>query len=268
MNLLKKQMYLRDLKGQRIILTGATSGIGWYVATRLIAEGARVIVSGRRAERLRNLKLSLGNSVNLVTVQGDLCDERHREKLVDVAAQSWGGLDILINNAGVGAVGPFSGSTPQRLRHVFELDFFATAELTRLSIGWLKQSQRPVICNVTSVLAYRGVPLKSEYCAAKFAVRGWSESLRVELLRDGIRVVMVAPSTTRSEFFSALIDSDQSAAGSGFWAQSAHCVARRVCQSLKTGRSESILTAGGRLLANFSFWWPWATDRVLNRFAQ
>jgi short-subunit dehydrogenase len=261
-------MCQRDLSGSRVILTGASSGIGWYLASRLIGEGAKVVVSGRRQERLSRLRVSLGNPARLIAVAGDLCDVGHREKLVNATVDAWGGIDILINNAGVGAVGRFGESSPQRLREIFELDFFAAAELTRLAIPWLKLGSKPAICNISSVLAYRGVPLKSEYCAAKFALRGWSESLRVELIQDGIKLLMVAPSTTRSEFFNSLIDSNETPARGGPWAQSAEAVAGRVCRVLTKGRRESILTFGGKAFVAFSYWWPWATDRLLKRFTQ
>jgi short-subunit dehydrogenase len=151
---------------------------------------------------------------------------------------------------------------------VFEVDFFAALELTRLAIPYLKVGQRPMICNVTSVLAYRGVPLKSEYCAAKFALRGWSESLRVELMDCGINVVTVAPSTTRSEFFDALEDPTGRSSRNLKWAQSAQQVARRIVRTLKSGRREAVLSLGGKALVCFSYWLPGMCDRLLNRFAK
>lgn len=258
----------RTLSGSRILLTGASSGIGWYIAQQLIGEGAKLVVSGRRQERLHRLRLSLGNPRNLIALAGDLCDEGHRANLIDAVVNAWGGLDILINNAGVGAVGKFCESSPNRLRQIFELDFFAAAELTRSALSWLKSGSQPVLCNITSVLAYRGVPLKSEYCAAKFALRGWTESLRVELLLDGIQVISIAPSTTKSEFFDALIGSTGQTARGNPWAQPAPRVAAHVCRAIKYGCTESILTLGGKALVGLGYWWPWATDRLLSRWAQ
>ena len=87
-----------------------------------------------------------------------------------------------------------------------EIDFFAPVELTRLCLPVLERGKRPAVLNVGSVLSHRAVPNKSEYCAAKFAMRGWTESLRVELQSKKIDVLMLSPSTTRSEFFDSLVD--------------------------------------------------------------
>lgn len=260
-------MQRRQLYGKRIILTGATSGIGWSLACALIGAGSRVVVDGRRSERLERLHLALGNSKNLTCVPGDLCQDDHRQRLLDTAVDQMGGLDILINNAGVGAVGAFEQSSSQRMRQVFELNFFAATELTRLAIPQLKQGNSPAICNISSVLAYRGIPLKSEYCATKFALRGWSESLRVELKHWGIDVLTVSPSTTKTEFFQSLSDLPGKAMGQSILAQTSDQVARSTLRALERGHRESILSAGGKALVWFSGMCPRMTDRLLQKLA-
>lgn len=256
-----------DLSGKRVVLTGATSGIGWYLASQLIALGAVVVVDGRREERLRQLHLSLGNCRRLHILAGDVSDSDHREQLITTAIAKLGGLDILINNAGVGAIGSFESASPERLRQIFEVDFFSAAELTRLAIPLLKRGRDATICNVNSVLGYRGVPGKSEYCAAKFAMRGWSEALRLELRTSGIDVLSVSPSTTKSEFFSSLIQSDKNVKNASLGAQSSETVAKSIVHSLKRGRRESILSPGGKALVWLSQLLPRVTDSILLRYA-
>ena len=257
----------RNLANKRVIVTGATSGIGWYLTHRLIALGASVVVDGRREERLRLLRCSLGNSKRLIAVPGDICDPAHRESLVQTALDHFGGLDLLVNNAGIGAIGAFESATPERLRKILEVDFVAAAELTRLAIAPLKRGNEPAICNINSVLGYRGVPGKSEYCAAKFAMRGWTESLRVELKRYGVDVVAVSPSTTRSEFFSSLIQTDKNARSPSLGAQSCEKVADSIIRALRRRRLDSILSPGGKALVWLSQLLPRVTDRLLLRYA-
>jgi short-subunit dehydrogenase len=120
---------------------------------------------------------------------------------------------------------------------------------------------------VNSVLGYRGVPGKSEYCAAKFAMRGWSEALRLELRPKGIEVLSVFPSTTRSEFFSALIQTNQNATSPSLGAQSCEKVARSIISALKRRRRESILSPGGKALVWLSQLLPRVTDSLLMRYA-
>lgn len=257
---------MRELAGKRVVLTGATSGIGWYLATQLIGMGASVVVDGRRQERLNQLRLSLGNSRKLIAIHGDICDPLHRQQLISAANDRFGGIDLLINNAGIGAIGTFEQATPDRLRQILEVDFFAAAELTRLAIMHLKRGNDPVICNVNSVLGYRGVPGKSEYCAAKFAMRGWTESLRLELRQYGIDVLAVSPSTTRSEFFSALIQTDKSATSPSLGSQSCEKVAASIIKAVRRRRADSILSPGGKALVWLSQVLPRLTDSLLLRY--
>jgi short-subunit dehydrogenase len=191
----------------RVLLTGASSGIGFSLAKELTLKGACVLATARRLDRLEQLvEQTRHHPGKLNVLDGDLTSSAHRQRLAKWCQEHWGALDVLINNAGAGAIGPFEQASADRLRRVMEIDFFAPVELTRLSIGLLRAGNRPAILNIGSVLAHRAVPNKSEYCAAKFALRGWAESLRVELAGFGIEVLMLSPSTTRSEFFDSLVD--------------------------------------------------------------
>src|SRR4029079_8217356 len=115
--------------------------------------------------------------------------------------------DLLINNAGVGALGRFEEAGAERLRRIMEVNFFALVEMARLAIPALQQGRRPLIVNISSILGHRAVPRSSEYCASKFAVQGFSESLRAELTRLKIGVLVVSPGTTATEFFDHAVES-------------------------------------------------------------
>ncbi len=157
-------------------------------------------------------------------------------------------MDLLVNNAGIGAIGPFADATPERLRRVMEVNFFAPVELTRILIPSLRRGRAPVICNIGSVLGHRAVPMKSEYCASKFAIHGWSDSLRAELAQDGIQVTIVSPSTTQSEFFDSLLETaaDQKSVSLGSWQPER--VARATLAAIGARRSEVICSLGGKAL--------------------
>jgi short-subunit dehydrogenase len=149
-----------------------------------------------------------------------------------------------------------------------EIDFFAPAELTRLCIPLLKSGTgkypaRPAILNIGSVLAHRAVPNKSEYCAAKFALRGWAESLRVELADQGIDVLMVSPSTTRSEFFDSLVDTAADTKSRSLGSMSPERVAQLALTALRNSKRDMILSLGGKALVAMGRWFPGLTDRIL-----
>lgn len=245
----------RRLKGSRWLVTGASSGIGRALALQLARSGARLLLTARRESRLAELAESIrrdGGEADVVS--GDLAQVTTRQRLVDWVSERWGACDGLINNAGLGAVGPFVDASPQRLRDLMEVNFFAPVELTRACLPWLGRGDRPMVVNIGSVLGYVSVPDKSEYCATKFALRAWSESLAFEL-QGQIDVLLVSPSSTKSEFFDRVIDSPPEFRVNQR-PMSAETVARQTIRAMTRGRRELILSVGGRSLVRASRWFP------------
>jgi short-subunit dehydrogenase len=223
-------------------------------------------LTARRQERLEQLQQQLSEQgVEVRCLSGDITRESTRERLVDQVRQHWQGLDVLINNAGVGAIGPFARADPQRLRQIMEVNFFAPAELTRQALPLLRRGRSPILANIGSVLGSVAVPGKSEYCASKFALHGLSDALYCELKREGIDVLLVNPNTTRSEFFDHLIRRDGKVAANPL-SSSPEAVARRIVVALRRGRAELTLTLSGRALIWLDRLCPWLSRRVLTRW--
>jgi short-subunit dehydrogenase len=229
------------------IVTGASSGIGRCLAELLLAHGASVVVTARRQDRLDQISSQFGDQVHPVV--GDLTEPSIRQQIADLASSLRNGeVDLLVNNAGIGAIGPFADAPPERIRKVMEVNFFAPAELTRLLLPAIRRGRSPVICNISSVLGHRAVANKSEYCASKFAVHGWSDSLRAELAEDGVQVTLVSPSTTKSEFFDALVDTDASQESKSMGSWSPERVAQTAFAAIRSRRSEVVCSLGGKML--------------------
>ncbi|WP_442510590.1 SDR family NAD(P)-dependent oxidoreductase [Novipirellula sp. SH528] len=235
------------------VVTGASSGIGHCLCELLLDRGATVVAVARRGERLADLA-SRNCPGNLIPVVGDVTDADVRAEILTAAGRvDDGRLDLLVNNAGIGAIGPFVDADEERLRRIMEVNFFAPAELMRHAIPMLRRGRAPVICNISSVLGHRAVPDKSEYCASKFALHGLSDSVRAELARDtshgnSIQLTLVSPSTTRSEFFDSLIgsDADTQSKSIGSWPPAK--VARATLSAIESRRSEVILSLAGKAL--------------------
>jgi short-subunit dehydrogenase len=260
-------MARRSLKGKRILLTGASSGIGWELALQLARAGGQICATARRGDRLQQLQQiihELGGSC--LTVPGDITQPEHRQRLLATIQQHFGGLDILINNAGIGAMGRFDQASPERLRQIFEVNFFSAVELTRLALPLLRFGVTPQIVNISSVLGHRGVPLKSEYCASKFALHGFSDSIRAELAQDHIEVLLVSPSTTDSEFFDASLEDRTDKNWKQRGAMAPAQVARLTIRAMEKRRHEVIMTTGGRLLVWLDRMLPTLANRLLARF--
>src|SRR4051812_36080596 len=125
-------MATRTIAGCRAIVTGASSGIGRALVVQLVRQGARVLALARRSERLKELAIELsGASGHLEILAGDVTQAEVRRAALECVANTFGGLDLLVNNAGSGAAGKFADASADRLRSVMEVDFFAPAEFIR-----------------------------------------------------------------------------------------------------------------------------------------
>ncbi|WP_425617787.1 SDR family NAD(P)-dependent oxidoreductase [Anatilimnocola sp. NA78] len=240
-------MARRKISGLRILLTGASSGIGRELAIQLVQQGARVIAVARRSERLQQLAAELQQPEQFSYLVADVTKPEDRQRAIAECEQQFGGLDVLINNAGSGAIGSFAAADEARLRRIMEINFFAPVELIRLALPLLRRGNQPIIVNVSSILGHRAVPQKSEYCSSKFALHGFSDALRAEVAADKIDVLLVSPGTTETEFF-AKVEGDASKPHGRLGARSPSYVARSAIRAIVAGRHEVILTTGGRLL--------------------
>src|ERR1700731_3263961 len=166
----------RDLQGRRILITGASSGIGRCLAQLLALAGARLAVVARTEDKLRDLARSLAPA-EVVVLPADVTREEDRRRLLDLAQARLGGLDVLINNAGVASWAHFADSSEANLRQIMDVNFFAPAELIRLAIPMLVRGQQPAVVNVAWMCGRRGMPAWSEYSASKYALCGLTEAL-------------------------------------------------------------------------------------------
>jgi short-subunit dehydrogenase len=248
-------------------VTGASSGIGWEISLELARRGAKVVAVARREDRLGDLARrieAVGGS--MIAVAGDITEGQIRRKAVDAAQVQFGGLDILVNNAGVGTLGLFENADPARVRAIMEVNFFALVEMTRLAIPLLKQGRTPIVVNVSSVLGHRGAPHRSEYCASKFAVQGFSESIRAEFAKRGIDVLVVSPGPTESEFHANLLGRTDDARQPSQAPVSAAVVARKTVEAMRRGRREIIPSAWGRVFCLLNRLFPQLVDRIMSRY--
>lgn len=196
----------RELRGKRILVTGASSGIGRALAEEAARAGMRVVLAARSAEKVREIAGELtAAGGQAVAVPADVTLPADRERLLAAVVERLGGLDVLVNNAGIGTQGLFTDSTEERLRQVMEVNFFAPAELIRLAIPILCQGQQPAVVNVASMTARRPMPNWSEYSASKAALAGLSEALRAEFVRFGIDLLLACPGMTNTRLVENLL---------------------------------------------------------------
>lgn len=185
-----------NLSGKIIVITGAGSGIGRALSQALSAEGAELVLADLNAEGLAETQGMLANPSILVI--GDITETVTRASILDAAQNKLGGLDIIINNAGVVAVGPLAKADDKSLELMVRVNLLAPMQLIRDLLPAIELSKAPTIVNVGSMFGDIAFPLFAGYSATKFGVRGLSDALRRELAPKGIRVLYVAPRAAKT----------------------------------------------------------------------
>ena len=197
---LPRGIFGNPIQGATVVVTGATSGIGNETARAFAAAGANVAVAGRRRERLDDLVGAIGAD-HALAVPTDVADEAQVQALIARAIDRFGRLDILVNNAGVGLAASFAETTPDEFRRVMDVNFWGVVHGCRAAAPIMTAQRSGVIINVASILGKRGMPFSSAYAASKFAVVGFSESLRAELAASNVAVSTICPGAVESEIW-------------------------------------------------------------------
>ena len=256
----------RQISGSRTLITGASQGIGLALAEACAQRGGKVIAAARSADLLDQLAQKANAAAfTLVPAVADITVAADRKRLIDTAVEQFAGLDILINNAGIGATGHFVEASTDRLRRIMEVNFLGVAELTRLALPLLRAGHRPAIVNISSIAGRRGIPARSEYSASKFAVEGFSEALRAELVKNGIDVLVVAPGLTQTNFSKNMLEQKARAPVDHMRGMTAEAVAFATLRAIEKGRDKTVLTVQGKLLTLVSRFLPRLADRIAAR---
>jgi NAD(P)-dependent dehydrogenase (short-subunit alcohol dehydrogenase family) len=250
---------------RRVLVTGASSGIGAATARLLAQSGYRVALLARRGDRLEALARELDGA----DVRGHVvlpCDLREPAAIAlafQKLEREFGGLDLLVNNAGMGYRARVDEIDPALLARVFDTNVFGLLLCCQAALPLLRRGTKPVVVNVASVVGRRGIPGQAAYSASKAAVVSIGESLRVEWAHEKIAVCTLNPGLTATGFFDAqpnpsnLPDPDMSASAG------AEQVAEHVLALDRAPRPEVSLRVKWRLLAILSVIAPRTADRML-----
>jgi len=257
---------VRDLHGRRIVITGSSGGIGQSLAEGAARRGARLILAARSTDKLRQLADRLTvQGTEALAVPADVTADADRRRIVEAAVERFGGIDILMNNAGVGSFGHFAESSEAILRQIMEVNFFAPAELIRLAIPHLKQGVRPAIVNVSSMCGRRGLPAWPEYSASKFALCGLTEALRAEMVRFDIDVLLMVPGLTRSDMFAHLLRNEGRMKIRTDKGMPPEQMADGILKALVKNRNETVLGWEARWILRVNRFFPRLVDRLMAR---
>jgi 3-oxoacyl-[acyl-carrier protein] reductase len=192
-------MTARDLSNTVVVITGATAGIGQATARQLVAAGANVALGGRRADRLDALVAELGPD-NAVGVQMDVREPADNARLVAAAVDRWGGLDSVVANAGIGMYGGILDGSDDELREMMDTNYAGTVWTVRAALPAMLAAGAGDVVIVSSVAGFRGGADEAVYAGTKHAQVGLGGALDRELTPHGIRVTLICPAGTATEF--------------------------------------------------------------------
>lgn len=184
------------LDGKVTLITGASEGIGAACAAEFARAGARLSLTARSEA---GLKQTAAGTDALIT-PGDITSEETRRAVVERTVERFGAIDILINNAGAGLYRSSWSAPMDEMRHLMELNFFSLVGLSQLVVPHFRARRTGLIVNVSSIAGKVPLPWLTLYSASKFAVGAFTEGLRMELKRDGVRTMLVCPGYVRTAF--------------------------------------------------------------------
>ena len=250
----------------KVLLTGATGGIGSALARELAAAGASLLLTAQKSERLLRLRDELAaTGATVDTVRADLGTTEGLLTVADAASGFEGAVNMLVNNAGINRFGRFDEQTAETLNDLVLTNVLAPMQLTRFMLPLLERQPEAQIVNVGSILGSIGLPGQVAYSSCKFATHGFTESLRRELKSTSIRVVYVAPRATDT----AMNDEAQRAVNeqTGTATDSPEKVAKLILRSMQGGIRERFIGWPERLFVKINALLPGLVDNAVRKQA-
>ena len=241
-----------SLRDKIVVITGASSGIGKALAEELAKRGANLVLGARQYVTLCEITAELEQKYHIkaLAVQADVSVEQDCKTLINQATLTFGKIDVLINNAGLSMRALFKDLDLAVLKNLMDVNFWGTVYCTKYALPEILKTNGSVVA-VSSIAGYRGLPGRTGYSSSKFAMNGFMESLRTELLKTGVHVMVACPGFTTSNIRVAALSQDGKAHGETSMEEgkmmSAEEVAQRICDGIVQRKRTLIMTGQGKL---------------------
>lgn len=255
------------MKNTVVLITGGTSGIGRACGLEFGRAGAKIVITGRNSAKLTDAAAELiAAGIKCHTVQADVGDVAAATRAVAETIATFGRLDVLINNAGLSMRAKFADVDVKVLEQLMQVNFFGTVYTTKAALPHLLQSKGTIV-GISSIAGFRGLPGRTGYSASKFAMNGFLESLRTELLPQGVNVLTAAPGFTASNIRHAALMANGQAQNETPRDEgkmmSSEEVAHHIRVAVVKRRRTLVLTGQGKLTVLLNKLLPGLTDKLV-----
>jgi len=255
------------MKDKVVIITGGSSGIGKACAEVFGRNGAKVVITGRNEVNLNGVCDELmKKGIDILGIVADVSIKEHSQKVVEQTLQKFGRIDCLINNAGISMRALFKDMDVDVLERVMNINFYGTVYATKAVLPYIIQNKGSVV-GISSIAGYRGLPARTGYSASKFAMQGFLEALRTELLKEHVHVLVACPGFTSSNIRNTALSKDGSAQGESPLEEgkimSAESVAEEIYKATVRRKRDLILTGQGKMTVFLNKWLPGLMDSVV-----
>ncbi|OFX27623.1 MAG: short chain dehydrogenase [Bacteroidetes bacterium GWA2_31_9] len=254
-------------KDKVIIITGASSGIGLATAYRFAELKAKLVLAARNIETLKSIESELtAKGVQVISVKTDVSIQQDCENLINKTVEKFGGIDVLINNAGISMRALFADLDLEVLRRLMDINFWGTVYCTKYALPYLLKSKGSVV-GVSSIAGIKGLPARTGYSASKFAMNGFMETLRIENLKTGLHVLVAAPGFTASNIRKTALAADGSMQGETPRDEDKMMTAQEVAVHLSNAilkrKRTLVLTSQGKLTVLLDKFFPKFMDKMV-----
>jgi short-subunit dehydrogenase len=249
-----------------VVVTGASSGIGEATAYRFARARAKIGLVARREERLAKVAervRELGGEA--IVAVADLADETRAKAAISDIENAFSGIDVLVNNAGFGLYAPLQSVRREDIERVFAVNTFGALACIQAVLPGMRRRGNGLIVNVSSIVGKRALPMTGAYAASKYALQGLSDALRIELAGTGVRVSVVCPGYTSTEFSESTVDYGTARSRPRGGVMSSEEVAEAIFDCARKPRREIVLTGKGRLVVFLQRFAPAVADWVIGR---
>ena len=251
-----------------VVVTGGSDGIGKALVNTLMDRGAKVATCGRNYDKLYHLQTSHAGT-SLITYTADVSNEADCRNFINEVIKAFGTIDILINNAGISMRALFLETEPETLRKVMDVNFWGTVYCTKFALPYIIK-QKGTVTGVSSIAGYRGLPGRTGYSASKFAVNGFFEALRTELLETGVNIMWVCPGFTTSNIRNAALNKDAKAQGKspldeGSLMTSEECAAQ-ILHAIEKRKRTHVFTMNDKRTVFLNRLIPSVADKLVRKF--